>query len=73
MKFPSPRLSRGCVVEITKEYLKQQIQELSQVAADTMAKFHRIQGALSYAETLLKDLETPVIEEEDIEVIEDES
>ena len=60
-------------MEITKKFLEEQKEALSQEAAKVMQTFNRLQGAIAHCESLIAELETPVVEEEDIEVIEDES
>lgn len=52
-------------MEITEKYLIQQKQVLSQEAANTMQKLHRLQGAIGLCEALIVELEEeiPTMEE----------
>jgi len=59
-------------VELTKEYLQNEIQQLIQAVTEAAARLNKTQGALMYCQALLEEMKTPVIEEEDLEVIEDE-
>jgi len=59
-------------VEITKEYLERQAQELSQEAAKLMTRLNQIRGAVAHCEALIMELEIPEPEEENLEVVENE-
>ena len=48
-------------MEITKEHLEQRIQSLSQEAAQAMAQFQQIQGAIIYCQRLIADLEEEIL------------
>jgi len=47
-------------VEITKGYLEQQAEALSQEAARLMTQFQRLQGAIAHCQSLVIDLEDEI-------------